>query len=128
MRQPLFFLGVGGFQYLLDAGLYTLLISNGITTAPANISSRATAAGLGFLLNRYLTFKQRKETLMRIGASLFRFVLFWGVMTVASTAAMLWAEVSWGDETSRRIIAKLLVEAVLAVISYLVSRYWVFRN
>jgi len=49
-------------------------------------------------------------------------------MTVASTAAMLWAEVSWGDETSRRIIAKLLVEAVLAVISYLVSRYWVFRN
>jgi len=128
MRQPLYFLIVGGLQYLLDAGLYALMISSGVATLPANITSRASAAAMGFLLNRYLTFGQRNETLERFRNSLLRFIVLFGVMTLISTLAILWLENSWGDDNRQRIIAKMAVEAVLAAASFLVSRFWVFRN
>ena len=128
MRKPLVFLGVGAFQYLLDAGLYALLISQGMGTLPANIASRATAAGMGFVLNRYVTFEQRNETWKLLATSLARFILFWAVMTAISTLSVMLLESYWGAETDVRIAAKLLVEAVLAIISYLVSRFWVFRT
>ena len=128
MRQPLFFLLVGGVQYLLDAGLYALLIGSGVATLPSNLTSRASAAGIGFLLNRYVTFGQRNETLRRFGASLLRFVILFAAMTLISSLAVLWLEDVWGGDNARRIAAKLLVEAGLAVASFLVSRFWVFRS
>lgn len=128
IRQPLLFLVVGGIQYLVDAGLYIVMISNGITTLPANITSRASAAGLGFLLNRYVTFGQRNESLGRFARSLFRFLLLFAAMTLISTLAVLGLEVVWGSDNTSRIAAKLLVEALLAVASFLVSRFWVFRS
>ncbi len=128
MRQPLIFLVVGGVQYLLDAGLYALMISNGVTTLPANVTSRASAASMGFLLNRYWTFGQRNESLKRFVSSLARFLVLFITMTVLSTLAVLWLESQWGDDNTSRIIAKLLVEAVLAVASFLTARFWVFRS
>lgn len=128
MRQPLFFLFVGGIQYLVDAGLYALMISNGVNTLPANITSRASAASMGFLLNRYLTFGQRNESLKRFGSSLLRFLVLFATMTLISTLAVLWLEAVWGSDNLSRIIAKLLVEALLAVASFLVSRFWVFKS
>jgi len=128
MRQPLFYLLVGGIQYLVDAGLYAVLISNGVTTLPANITSRASAAGIGFLLNRYVTFGQRNESLKRFGSSLIRFVVLFAVMTLISSVAVLWLQAVWGDDTTRRIIAKMAVEALLAIAGFLASRHWVFRK
>ena len=128
MRQPLFFLIVGGVQYLVDAGLYAVMISNGITTLPANITSRASAASMGFLLNRYWTFGQRNESLKRFVRSLLRFLVLFAAMTLISTLAILWLETVLGNDNTSRIIAKLLVEALLAIASFLVSRFWVFRS
>jgi putative flippase GtrA len=128
MRQPLFYLLVGGIQYVIDAGLYAVLISNGVPTLPANITSRASAAGIGFLLNRYVTFGQRNESLKRFSSSLFRFLVLFAIMTLISSLAVLWLQAVWGNDTTSRIIAKMGVEALLAVASFLVSRYWVFRK
>jgi putative flippase GtrA len=128
MRQPVLFVIVGGFQYLLDAALFSVLITTGLGTLPANITSRATAAATGFLLNRYLTFSQRQDTVRRFSASLIRFVVFFAVMTALSTALILLLERLAGDSDSQRIIYKFAVEAVLAVISFFLSRNWVFRN
>lgn len=122
------FLVVGVIQYLLDAALFAVLISAGIATTPANVGSRATAAAVGFVLNRYVTFGQRDDTLRRFGGSLLRFVLLWVSLTVVSTLAVLWLESVWGSDSTHRIMAKLAVEAVLAVISFLLSRFWVFRS
>ena len=119
---------VGGIQYLLDAALFAVLISTGIATTPANITSRASAAAVGFVLNRYVTFGQRNDTLERFRNSLLRFVLLWVSLTVVSTLAVLWLESVWGSDSAHRIMAKLAVEAVLAVASFLLSRFWVFRN
>jgi putative flippase GtrA len=128
MRQPLLFGFVGGLQYLIDGALYAALIAAGLATLPANLTSRASAAGLGFVLNRYFTFGQRDETLGRLWRSLLRFVLLWAGLTLLSTLAVLALEALWGADTGQRIMAKLLVEAVLAVASFLLSRFWVYRR
>jgi putative flippase GtrA len=128
MRQPIYFLLVGGMQYLIDTLVFALLISSGLATVPANVASRASAAAAGFLSNRYWTFSQRPDTLRRFSRSLVRFLAWWLSMTVVSSLAVLGLESILGDEELERILAKVIVEAVLAVISFLVSRYWVYRS
>jgi putative flippase GtrA len=128
MRQPVLFILVGGFQYILDAALFGILISVGIGTVPSNITSRATAAVIGFLLNRYLTFGKRNDNARLFSASLIRFLVFFAVMTVLSTGLILSLERSVGDNETQRIFYKIGVEAVLAVVSFFLSRNWVFRT
>lgn len=128
MRQPLLFVLVGGIQYVLDAALFATLISAGFATVPSNVVSRANAAVVGFLLNRYVTFAHRADSLKRFGASLWRFVLLFIVLTILSTLALRWLEVHWGSDEVYRITAKLMVEALLAVASFTLSRFWVFRS
>ena len=128
MRQPVLFVLVGGFQYLLDAVMFGILISTGLGTLPSNVASRATAAATGFLLNRYLTFGKRNDSVQHFSASLARFLIFFIAMTVLSTGLILLLENVVGDNDKQRIIYKLAVEAVLAVISFFLSRNWVFRN
>jgi putative flippase GtrA len=128
MRQPVLFVLVGGFQYLLDAVMFGIFISIGFGTVPSNIASRATAAATGFLLNRYLTFGKRNDSVQHFSTSLARFLIFFIAMTVLSTGLILLLENVAGDNDSQRIIYKLAVEAVLAVISYFLSKNWVFRD
>jgi putative flippase GtrA len=128
MRQPVLFVLVGGFQYLLDITLFGILITFGLATFPSNVTSRAIAAASGFLLNRYLTFGKRNDTAKHFSASLIRFLVFFAIMTVLSTGLILILERLAGDNDSQRIMYKLGVEAVLAVISFFISRNWVFRN
>lgn len=124
----MFFVLVGGFQYLLDAALFGVFITSGLGTIPANITSRTIAAVTGFLLNRYVTFSRREDTARMFSASLVRFVLFWAFMTVLSTGLIEMLGRMAGDSEVQQIVYKLGVEAVLAVISFLVSRNWVFRT
>ena len=128
MRQPVLFVLVGGFQYLLDAALFGILITSGLGTIPSNITSRATAAATGFLLNRYVTFSRRDDTVQLFSASLVRFLVFFAVMTAVSTGLIHLLGRLAGDSETQRIIYKLGVEAVLAVVSFFLSRNWVYRS
>ena len=128
IRQSVLFVLAGGFQYLLDAALFGVLITSGFGTIPANITSRATAAVTGFFLNRYLTFSRRDDTVQKFSASLVRFVLYWVFMTFLSTVLIELLGRVVGDSETQRIIYKLGVEAALAVVSFLISRNWVFRT
>lgn len=128
MRQPVLFVLVGGFQYLLDAALFGILITSGLGTIPSNITSRATAAATGFLLNRYVTFSRRNDTVQLFSASLVRFVVFFAIMTIVSTGLIQLLGHLAGDSDTQRIVYKLAVEAVLAVVSFFLSRNWVFRS
>lgn len=128
MRQTLLFLLVGGLQYVLDAALFAVFISLGLATTPANVLSRATAAAGGFLANRYITFSKRDDTAKSFGSSLLRFVMLWLVMTVLSTSLIVLIKHAFGTSFEIQVAGKLLVEAVLAVASFLASKYWVFRN
>ncbi len=128
MRQPLLFVLVGGLQYVLDVTLFGILITLGLGTLPSNLASRATAAATGFLLNRYLTFGKRSDTVHHFSASLVRFLIFFAVMTGLSTGLIRLLEHLAGDSDTQRIVYKFAVEAVLAVISFFLSRNWVFRD
>ncbi len=128
MRQPLLFVLVGGLQYLLDATLFGILLSTGLDIPAANILSRGTAAATGFVTNRYLTFNKRSDTLSSFTGSLLRFIMLWLAMTMASTGLLLAVSHFWGEAMQTQVAGKLAIEAVLAVISFLISKYWVFRT
>lgn len=128
MRQPLLFLLVGGLQYLLDAALFGILLSLGLSTLPANVMSRATAAAGGFLANRYITFSKRSDNFNSFSSSLSRFVGLWLLMTILSTTLIVLLKHWWGDAVEIQVAGKLAVEALLAVLSFLLSKYWVFRD
>jgi putative flippase GtrA len=128
MRQPVLFIFVGGFQYLLDTVMFGVFVTLGLGTFPSNITSRASAAAAGFLLNRYMTFSNRNDTVQRFSASLIRFLLLFAIMTTLSTGLILLLERLAGDSDAQRIIYKFGVEGVLAVLSFFLSRNWVYRN
>jgi putative flippase GtrA len=128
LRQPLMFLLVGGLQYLLDAALFALLLSTGLAIPAANVIARASAATVGFLANRYLTFGKRADNTADFTSSLLRFIALWLVLTALSTGLMLLVSHFWGADIRTQVASKLMVEAVLAVLSFLFSKYWVFRQ
>ncbi len=128
MRQPLLFLLVGGMQYLLDASLFAILLGSGVAVVPANVLARGSAAALGFLANRYFTFSKKSDTFTSFSGSLLRFLAMWLTLTAISTGLMLAVSHTWAGDFNIQIIAKLLVEAALAIVSFLFSKYWVFRD
>ncbi len=128
IRQPLYFLVVGGLQAGLDTVLFGLMVSVAIPTERANVVSRVCAAGLGFVLNRYVTFQNRNATWSRLGFSLARFVFLWSVLTILSTVSIVSLEAVFGDATRNKIAYKIGVEVVSAIISFLAAKHWVHRT
>ncbi|HVK51734.1 MAG TPA: GtrA family protein [Pseudoxanthomonas sp.] len=121
-RQSRLFLLVGVLQWILDWLVTVGLSSAGVSLEIANVCGRVTGALLGFWLNGIFTFPGDQ----RLGhRQLLRFLLVWIVLTLMSTWAMssiarnLSLEIAW--------LAKPVVEAVLAVGSFFISRHWIYR-
>lgn len=120
LRVALFLL-VGGVQFVLDAGLFVLLTWLGAVPFWANLLARFSAALLGFLLNGKLTFKQS-----RLGRyQLWKYVLLWAGLTALSTGAVVTAGRLAGLEGAW--MAKIVIEILLAGLSFVLMRQWVFR-
>lgn len=115
------FLAVGGLQFAFDAGLFILLTYWGMPAFWTNLFTRFTAAMLGFLLNGKLTFRQSRLTRQQ----LLRYVLVWVSLTLLSTGAVMaigqvaGLRAAWG--------MKVFVEILLAMLSFVLMRRWVFR-
>lgn len=120
--QALRFLVVGFVQIAVDAVAFIALTSLGAAVAPANVAARVSGAALGFALNRRFTFPQGRSGLRGAGV---RFVLLWiattalSTMLVGATSEALGLQAAW--------LAKPLVDAMLAVVSFLAAKWWVFR-
>ncbi len=130
-RQFLLFLSVGLLQYGIDALLFMLLFYLGASVAIANILARAGGAVAGFQLNGMLTFRvQRGEQGWGLTHGI-RFVLLWLGMTVVSTVLMLVAEQlveSRGLTADWIVGAKLTIEGLLALVSFALSKWWVYTR
>lgn len=115
------FLAVGGLQFALDSGLFILLTHWGMAPSWTNLLTRFSAALLGFLLNGKLTFGQSRLT----GRQLFKYLLLWVALTLLSTGAV----VAIGQMAGIRAVwgMKIVVEILLAVVSFVLMRRWVFR-
>ena len=123
-RQGSHYLVIGGLQWLLDCGVTVWLSHMGMLIEPANITGRISGAMLGFWLNGKFTFAGDGSTLGRV--QLQRFAVMWLCTTAASTLAvgmiddMLGLKWAW--------LAKPVVEVVLGLVGFVISRHWIYRR
>ena len=123
-RQGVSFLIVGCCLIVLDWAVFVALTAVGVTAIPANVAGRVAGALVGFWANGRITFSVPGSP--RLGRRRFaRYLVLWTTLTLLSTvlvtllADRLSLEIAW--------LAKPVVEAGLAVLSFLVSRHWVYR-
>jgi len=121
LRQGGLYVLVGFAQLALDTGVFIGASALGVPVVASNVAGRVAGATLGFWLNGRLTFgKQRLDR----GHAL-RFALSWVVVTVLSTVLVDAVHARLG--LHRAWLAKPIVEGFLAVLSFLVSKHWIYR-
>jgi putative flippase GtrA len=114
---------VGLTQLLLDWAIFSALFAATGVALASNLTGRASAAGLGFWLNGRYTFARDGQA--RLGAArLTRYATAWLVITAVSSIAVLLTE--WRFGAPALYWAKPLIEAGLAVGSFLIAKLWVY--
>lgn len=124
LRQPGFFLIVGLIQLAFDCLVFVAVTALGLSVSSGNILGRIGGAWLGFRLNGRYTFASDNPS-PSVKRQLYRFTVSWCLLTVASTVAVLWAASAHALQGAW--LAKPAIEAILALVSFFVSRYWIFR-
>ena len=125
-RQLLLFLIAGLAQLLLDWAVFVLVTALGGPVIAANLAGRVSGACLGFWLNGRYTFADAEGRARLRREHLARFVPAWIALTALSTlllallAELMHLHALW--------LAKPVVEAFVAAISFIVWRQWVFRR
>ena len=124
VRQGGHYLVFGLLQLLLDWSVFVAATALGMPAAPGNLLGRSCGALLGFWLNGRFTFASEGQK--RLGWRRFaRFLAFWLLMTAISTwlvstvVGNLSLQLAW--------LAKPVVEAGLAAVSFFLLRHLVFR-
>lgn len=120
------FVLVGVLLLLMDAGIYAVAIAAGMDNAVANPLSRAVAAAMGFAAHRRFTFSADATSITDAAQSLLRYALVWVGLTVLSTSAL--GSISAALSPAAAVLAKPLLEAVLALISFLLLKAWVYQR
>lgn len=124
LREGGTFIAAGLAQLAVDWLVFVALTAAGAGVAPANIAGRVSGMLLGFWLNGRFTFASGGE--QRLGWRRFlRFIPIWLLLTALST--LLVALVATQLGLGRAWLAKPLVEAGLAALSFVLMRTLVFR-
>lgn len=105
----------------VDYALYSLLILTTGNLPLANVTARIVSASLNFAINRKHVF-QSDKSLMRSGIQYFGLAA--GILAV-NTLLLGWLADGSGVN---RYAAKLITEAILFLISWLVQRFFIFRK
>jgi len=123
-KQIVLYLAFGAIQFGLDCLLFAILVHSKIDLKYANVFTRFCAALAGFVLNGLFTFRSTQGKKLRF-AALVRYVSLWVLLTLASTSLLVACSYLFGSE--RLPLAKVVVEAFLACVSFLVMKLWVYR-
>ncbi len=117
-----FFIGV--LQFILDVGVFFLLLNSlMVDAASANIFSRASAATIGFVLNRCLTFAKSGSQLK---GSFIRYWCWWLTATMIGSVVLKYCETMLSDGLWVTFV-KVAVECCLVGATFLVFKFWVYR-
>lgn len=118
------YIAAGLAQLGVDWLVFVALTAAGVGVAPANIAGRVSGMLLGFWLNGRFTFASGGER--RLGWRRFlRFIGVWLLLTALST--LLVSVVATQLGLGRAWLAKPLVDAGLAALSFVLMRSLVFR-
>lgn len=124
VRQGSSYIVIGLVQLLLDWLVFVGSTALGLPVAPANVVGRLAGMLLGFWLNGRYTFAAAGQ--QRLGWKRFaRFLLLWMLLTAASTLLVTAADHALGLQYAW--LAKPLVESGLALVSFMLLRYVVYR-
>ncbi|HWS77840.1 MAG TPA: GtrA family protein [Thermomonas sp.] len=124
LRQGMAYGLAGGLALLLDWASFVALTWLGMPSIPANVLGRLAGAMLAYLLNGVFTFRDAEGS--KLGWRRFgRYVATWSVMTFASTLAIRAIEQGAGLQWAW--LAKPAVEGVLAAITFVVYRTWIYK-
>jgi putative flippase GtrA len=123
LRQTRHFMVFGIVQWMADWVTLVGLSALGMPVASANITGRIVGAILGFWLNGRFTFAHDASTLG--WPQLVRYIALWGANTTISTFAI--SAIHAHANLYGAWLAKPLVEGILGLGTFLVSRYWVYR-
>lgn len=118
------FVLAGVLQWLVDSAVMVLLSHGGMDVALATLCGRLAGAACGFAFNARITFAADDARPAR--QALPRFVLFW--LAATATSAWLLSAIDAYGGLHLAWIFKPLVDALLAVIGYRVSRHWIYRD
>lgn len=122
------FFAIGCLQLAIDATLLALYVKSGVAVSLANLLSRASAAAVGYYLNGRLSFNKRHEELK--GTMIVRFWLMWAGMTALSSILVGLAGTLATNSMARLewlVACKVLIEGTLFLLSFMLSKRWVFR-
>ena len=124
LRQGGIYILAGALQLLLDWGVFVGMTALGVDVGLANFAGRIAGAMLGFWLNGRFTFASSGSP--RLGwRRFFRFAVLWTLITLISTFLIVTIESKLGLQQAW--MAKPLVEAALAVVSFFLWRHVVYR-
>jgi putative flippase GtrA len=123
-KQLVLFVMVGLVLVLVDWATFSLLFYLGMPLAPANVLGRAAGACLGFYLNGRITFAE--AGVARLGRHrMLRFIIAWVAWTALGTLLMHHSREIFGDQAP--YLAKPVIEAFLAGLGFLSSRFYIYR-
>lgn len=124
--QGLRYLVVGGIQLLVDWAIFVGLSALGFPVVASNLVGRAAGAALGFWLNATYTFRDAEgRVAARRWSNGVKFLIGWIVMTALSTVCVSAIDRAVGLQWAWA--GKPLVDGVLAVLGFALSKYWIFR-
>lgn len=121
------FIFSGGVQYLVDVSLFSVFLYADMDVALSNILSRTVAAIFGFVFNGLFVFKFLANPSRHIVIpALCKFVSLLFLLTLLSTL-IIQAIHSWlAPSYLISVVAKMLTEFGLAVLSFFAQKYFVF--
>ncbi|MCC8362597.1 GtrA family protein [Lysobacter sp. A6] len=122
MRQGMMFVVVGLVQVAIDWLAFVSLTTLGVDIGVANVAARLCGAAFGYVLNGTVTFSSDAGRVIGVGSGA-RFVATWCAMTLLGTLALIGLNAL---HVAPAWLMKLVVEACLAVVSFVVMRTWVY--
>ena len=111
----------GVLQLIVEWLFFVAFTTLGMPLAPANVVARTLAALLGFSVNGTITFKSELKAVLLV-----RFLIAWIPLTLVDTLAV--AALGMVGGLGVAWLVKPVVDSLIAVLSFLVARHWVFRN
>lgn len=113
----------GGIQYLIDIGIFALLLSFGFDYKVANILARSLTGISGFFLNGYFTFKTlQTSTRSAICIAFMKFLVLLGFQTLLSTFIISVASGLFEQGSGSLVAIKCGTEVIIAIASFFLQK------
>ena len=113
----------GGIQYLIDIGIFALLLSFGFDYKIANILARSLTGISGFFLNGYLTFQTlQTSTRLAVCIAFIKFLVLLVFQTLLSTFIISVASGLFEQGSGSLVVIKCVTEVIIAIVSFFLQR------